>query len=81
MHGNESEYYIATMKKDISKLVNKKTWERVNFNDIPPGPFGKPCRVLKGTWAFKFKRLLDGIHLKNKACYCVHGGIQTSGVE
>ena len=37
MNGNESEYYIADVNKDIAQLVKHKTWERVNHNDIPTG--------------------------------------------
>ena len=50
MHENESEYYIAYNKKDISQLVKQKTWQRVNRNYIPPGPDGKPRRIIKVTW-------------------------------
>ena len=81
MYGNESEYYIASMNKDIAQLVNHKTWERVNYNGIPPGPDGNPHRVIKGTWTFKLKRLPDNTPLKYKSYYCVRGDIQKSGVE
>ena len=50
IHGKESEYCIAAMKKYIPQLVKHKTWERVNRNDIPLGPDGKTCCVLKSTW-------------------------------
>ena len=50
MNENESEYYIVATKKEIAQLTKQKTWERVNHNDIPPGPDRKPRRVIKGTW-------------------------------
>ena len=40
---------LKSTKKDISQLTEKKTWERVNRNVIPPGPNGKPRHVIKGT--------------------------------
>ena len=69
------------MKKDIAQLVNHKTWERVNHNDIPSGYYEKPLHVLKGTSVFKLKLLTNDSPLKYKYCYCVCGDIQTAGVE
>ena len=69
------------MKKDISQLAKQKTWEWVNRDDIPPGPDEKPRRDIKGTQAFKLKRLPEVSTLKYRACYCVSGDLQTSGID
>ena len=52
------------MKKEIAQLVMQKIWEQVNHNYIPPGTYGKPLRVLKGTWELKLKRLPEETSLK-----------------
>ena len=62
---------FSPMKKYIEQLAKQKTWEQVNCNNIPTGPDGKHRRVIKGTWAFKLKRLPDGSPLKYKAIYCM----------
>ena len=81
MPRNESEYYIAAMEKDISQLVKHKTWERVNHNDIPSGPYGKPRYVFKDTSELKLKSLPDGSPLKYIALCCVRRYLQIAGVE
>jgi hypothetical protein len=52
MNGSDAGEYINAMKLDIHTLVQQRTWESV----LRP----KDKHVLKGTWAFKLKRLPDG---------------------
>ena len=60
----------------MAQLAKQKIWEWVNQNDIPPGPDGKTCHVLKVTWELKLKRLPDGSILKYKYIYCVRRDLQ-----
>ena len=53
----------------------------MNRHDILPGLDVKSHRIFKGTWALKFKLLPDRIPIEYKSHYCVHGGIQTEGVD
>ena len=53
----------------------------MNHNDIHTVPGVKPRRVLKGTWAFKLKRLPSIIPLKYKYLYFVCRNIKSEGVE
>ena len=61
--------------------MKQKTWERVNLKDVPKYENGVLCKVLKGTWTLKLKRLLDGTPSRYKAKYCVRGDLQTDGVN
>jgi len=82
MNGDAADAYMAAMVKEIKQLEKQKTWIRVDRDSIPVDPStGKPRRVLRGTWAFKLKRLPDGSPLKYKARYCVRGDLQTEGVD
>jgi hypothetical protein len=50
---------MNAMKLEIHTLVGQHTWEAV----VCP----RDKRVLKGTWAFKLKRLPDGTAYRYKA--------------
>jgi hypothetical protein len=65
MHGPDAAEYIKAMKLEIHTLIGQRTWESV---DRP-----KNHNVLKGTWAFKLKRLPDGTAYRHKARFCARG--------
>jgi hypothetical protein len=73
MNGAEASEYIKAMQLEIQTLVGQHTWESVTR------PKDKP--VLKGTWAFKLKRLPDGTAYRYKARFCARGDMQTEGVD
>ena len=52
MNGPDASEYINAMRLEIQTLMSQHPWETVSR------PKDKP--VLKGTWAFKLKRLPDG---------------------
>ena len=54
----------------------QKTWVGADRQSIPANK-----TILPGTWAFKLKRLPDGLPLKYKAIYRVRGDKQIVGVE
>ena len=81
LHGDDKEEYREAMKKEITQLLKQKTWERIPRDQVPPKKDGTRRRILKGTWAFKLKRLPDGTPSKHKARYCVRGDLQTEGVD
>ena len=64
------------MIKEIKTLVEIKAWKAVDRSSVP---FNHP--ILKGTWAFKLKRLPDGSPSKFKARYCVRGDLQREGID
>jgi Reverse transcriptase (RNA-dependent DNA polymerase) len=65
--------YIAAMRLEIQTLIGQHTWDTVDR------PMHKS--VLKGTWAFKLKRLPDGTPYRYKARFCARGDMQTEGVD
>jgi len=65
--------FLEAMKKEISSLIMQKTWKTV--------PRSEENNVIKSTWAFKPKRLPDGIPSKFKARFCVRGDLQKEGVN
>lgn len=79
--GKHSEEYIAAMKKEIGQLIKQRTWTPMFRKDVPPTKAGDRRPILKGTWAFKLKRLPDGTPSKFKARYCVRGDLQKEGVD
>jgi Reverse transcriptase (RNA-dependent DNA polymerase). len=76
MSGDDQQHYIDAMIKEIMALLEQRTWTRINRKDVPNGH-----KILKGTWAFKLKRLPDGTLLKYKARYCCRGDMQTEGID
>jgi hypothetical protein len=73
VNGSEAAEYITAMQLEIHTLMGQHTWETVDR------PTGKA--VLKGTWAFKLKRLPDGTPYRYKARFCARGDMQTEGVD
>ena len=73
LNGPDATEYINAMKLEIQTLVGQRTWKSVSR------PKDKP--VLKGTWAFKLKRLPDGTAYRHKARFCARGDMQTEGVD
>ena len=73
MNGPEADEYIKAMKLEIDTLVAQRTWD--------PVPREKNMNVLKGTWAFKLKRLPDGTAYRYKARFCARGDLQKEGVD
>ena len=62
------------MKLKVSQLIKQKPWKRVARENVPARK-----KVLKGTWASKLERLLDGTPSKYKAKFYVRGDLQTEG--
>ena len=79
--GEHRQEYEAAMVKEIKQLVLQNTWNCVERSKVPKTKDGKRRPILKGTWAFKLKRLPDGSPLKFKARYCVRGDLQKEGVD
>ena len=81
MNGENVDDYVAAMKKEITQLVKQNTWEVMPRSSVPQMPDGTDRNILKGTWAFKLKRLPDGKPSKFKARYCCRGDMQREGVD
>ena len=79
--GENRHDYEKAMRKEIQQLILQNTWKMVHRSKVPKTKDGKRRTVLKGTWAFKLKRLPDGSPLKFKARYCVRGDLQKEGVD
>jgi hypothetical protein len=73
MNGPAASEYIEAMRLEIQTLMSQHTWETVSRP--------KDKTVLKGTWAFKLKRLPDGTPYRYKARFCARGDMQTEGVD
>lgn len=73
MNGPDSVEYLKAMKLEVETLVGQRTWECV--------PRKKGMNVLKGTWAFKLKRLPDGTAYRHKARFCARGDLQKEGID
>ena len=69
------------MIKEIRQLIKQRTWTPIHRNKVPKTSNGDTRPILKGTWAFKLKRLPDGTPLKFKARYCVRGDLQREGID
>jgi histone deacetylase 1/2 len=76
MSGSDASHYIEAMQQEVLALLQQRTWTRVARKSVPENQ-----KILKGTWAFKLKRLPDGTPLKYKARYCCRGDMQTEGVD
>ena len=81
MNGSDADHYVEAMKKEVSQLIKINTWKTISRNAVPKDKNGKDRTILKGTWAFKLKRLPDGTPSKYKARYCCRGDLQTHGVD
>jgi hypothetical protein len=81
MSGDDAQHYIEAMQQEILALLQQRTWIRVDRASVPRNADGSARKILKGTWAFKLKRLPDGTPLKYKARYCCRGDMQTEGVD
>jgi len=81
MNGADVDSYVEAMKKEITQLVKQNTWKIVKRDTIPLTPSGQKRTILKGTWAFKLKRLPDGSPHKFKARFCCRGDMQVEGVD
>ena len=81
MTGEHAKEYQKAMCVEIKQLISQNTWTPVDRASIPAtSDDGKPRPILKGTWAFKLKRLPDGSPLKFKA-YCIRGDMQKEGID
>ena len=69
----DREEFVLAMRKEITELEARKTW------NIVPRPAN--ANVLPGTWAFKRKRYPDGRIRKHKARFCVRGDKQLPGID
>ena len=74
MNGPNANEYIKAMQLEIHSLVAQNTWVSV------PRP-SKKHNVLKGTWAFKLKRLPDGTAYRFKARFCARGDLHREGID
>jgi len=81
MNGLDSEHYISAMETEVNQLMQIKTWKTILRKDVPKIEDDNERKVLKGTWAFKIKRLPDGTALKYKSRFCCRGDLQTEGVD
>ena len=79
--GPHAAEYESAMIKEIRQLLKQRTWTSVTRASVPPASDGTARPILKGTWAFKLKRLPDGTPLKFKARYCVRGDLQREGID
>ena len=69
------------MKIEISQLIKQSAWRPILRSKVPTTSDGKRRSILRGTWAFKLKRLPDGSPSKFKARYCVRVDLQREGID
>jgi hypothetical protein len=81
LSGKHATEYEQAMIKEIRQLIKQRTWSAIPRSEVPKTSKGERRPILKGTWAFKLKRLPDGSPLKFKARYCVRGDLQREGVD
>ena len=81
MTGQHASEYEQAMVKEIRQLIQQRTWSSIPRVNVPKAQNGTNRPILKGTWAFKLKRLPDGTPHKFKARYCVRGDLQREGVD
>ena len=79
--GPHATEYEKGMIKEIRQLLKQRTWSSIPRSEVPKAPDGTKRPILKGTWAFKLKRLPDGSPSKFKARYCVRGDLQREGID
>ena len=82
LSGAHSEEYMVATKKEVKQLIKQKTWTAIHQSQVTrSSQKGEIRPVLKGTWAFKLKRLPDRSPSKFKARYCVRGDLQRVGIN
>ena len=64
--GAHTTKYEEAMIKEINQLMKQNTWCSIARAKVPLASNGKHRPILKGTWAFKLKRLPDSTPLKLK---------------
>ena len=83
--GPHHDDFLAGMSLEIEELAGHDTWTVMKRADIKnstraDGTVYQP-QVIPLTWAFRIKRWPDGLLRKLKARICVHGDLQTEGVD
>ena len=68
--------FIAAMQKEVTALTNDNVWQLELKKNIPT-----QAKLIRLIWSFKRKRNPLGDLLKHKARLCVHGGMQTKGID
>ena len=76
MAAPDKEEFLQAMKKEINDLTEDNVWRLELKKNIPP-----QAKLIRLIWSFKRKRNPIGELLKHKARLCVHGGMQTKGVD
>jgi hypothetical protein len=79
--GVHAHKYEEAMKIEIRQLIKQSAWRPILRSKVPTTSDGKRRSVLRGTWAFKLKRLPDGSPSKFKARYCVRGDLQREVID
>ena len=74
MNGPFQQEYFSAMQKELTTLYRDlDSWELV--------PRTPDMNVLPSTWAFKCKRMSDGLISKFKARFCARGDRQKEGID
>ena len=76
MSSPESEYWRAALVKELSGLLEKKTWHVIRLLDMPEGSNLMNCHLV-----FSVKRNADGSIDKFKVRVVVNGQTQKHGVD
>ena len=72
--GKFANEYWKAMELEISTLEALNAWEVLEYDsETMPD-------VIQSIWAFKCKRLPDGLIKKFKACFCAPGDMQLEGI-
>ena len=76
MAAPDKKEFIAAMQKEVEALTKDNVWRLEPKRNIPPH-----AKLIRLIWSFKRKRNPLGDLIKHKARLCVHGGMQTKGVD
>jgi hypothetical protein len=76
MRGPHEEEFKKGMWDEIKQLESHNTWRKVKRSSLPEG-----ANVLPSTWAFRIKRLPNGLIRKFKARLCARGDKQLEGID